>query len=139
MKTKAFSLIELLVVIALIGILSAMVFAFNSSAKARGRDTRRVADVNLIAQKVQDYYFQNQSYPADLAVLSPFAPPADPQGIWTYKYKALDQQPFRAFYVYTRLETGANGNATVGGDTYYCIGYNSTGGRICGEGVAWTP
>jgi prepilin-type N-terminal cleavage/methylation domain-containing protein len=51
-KSKGFTLIELLVVIAIIGILSSVVLASLNSARAKGRDSRRVSDLKQIANQV---------------------------------------------------------------------------------------
>src|SRR3989338_9061062 len=51
-KSKGFTLIELLVVIAIIGILSSVVLASLNSARAKGRDSRRVSDLKQVANSV---------------------------------------------------------------------------------------
>ena|SRR3989344_7554095 len=52
MRNKGFTLIELLVVIAIIGILSSVVLASLNSARAKGRDSRRVSDLKQVANSV---------------------------------------------------------------------------------------
>ena len=51
-KSRGFTLIELLVVIAIIGILSSVVLASLNSARAKGRDSRRVSDLKQMANQV---------------------------------------------------------------------------------------
>ena len=66
MKTsykKGFTLIELLVVIAIIGILSSIVLASLNSARKKGRDARRVADIKQIQLALELYYDANSNYP----------------------------------------------------------------------------
>jgi prepilin-type N-terminal cleavage/methylation domain-containing protein len=53
---RGFTLIELLVVIAIIGILSSVVLASMNTARAKGRDARRKADLEQLATAVQMYY-----------------------------------------------------------------------------------
>jgi prepilin-type N-terminal cleavage/methylation domain-containing protein len=55
-KTKGFTLIELLVVIAIIGILSSITVVSLNSARARGRDAKRIADVKQIQLALSLYY-----------------------------------------------------------------------------------
>ena len=51
-KKGGFTLIELLVVIAIIGLLSSIVFASLTTARARGRDARRVSDLTEMAKAI---------------------------------------------------------------------------------------
>lgn len=94
---KGFTLIELLVVIAIIGILSSVVLASLNSARKKGRDARRVADVKQIQLALELYYDANASYPAgtDLSGLAGTyiaTVPADPlnSGSNVYSYSATD-------------------------------------------------
>lgn len=68
--SKGFTLIELLVVIAIIGILSSVVVTSFRSAYARGRDTRRVAEITAITNALQLYYDKNSRYPVNLCALT---------------------------------------------------------------------
>lgn len=58
-----FTLVELLVVISIIGLLSSVVLASLSSARAKARDTRRISDMRQIGLALQLYYDANGSYP----------------------------------------------------------------------------
>ena len=63
-KRNGFTLIELLVVIAIIGILSAVILASMSGARAKGRDAKRVADLKQLQLALQLYYDANSKYPS---------------------------------------------------------------------------
>lgn len=71
-KNKGFTLIELLVVISLIGLLSSVVLASLSSAKAKARDAKRRIDLTQLAIANDAYYVSegNGSYVATTGYLS---------------------------------------------------------------------
>ena len=60
---KGFTLIELLVVIAIIGILSSVVLASLNSARKKGRDARRVSDIQQMQLALELYFDANRQYP----------------------------------------------------------------------------
>jgi prepilin-type N-terminal cleavage/methylation domain-containing protein len=85
-SNHGFTLIELLVVIAIIGILSSVVLASLNSARAKGRDARRISDLKQLQLALELYYDANGSeYPDTLApvVTAGFigSIPTDPQGV----------------------------------------------------------
>lgn len=61
---KGFTLIELLVVISIISLLASVVLASLNSARAKARDTRRIADLGQIRVAFEFYYDTNGSYPS---------------------------------------------------------------------------
>ncbi|MCK9352503.1 MAG: type II secretion system protein [Candidatus Paceibacterota bacterium] len=63
-KQKGFTLIELLVVIAIIAILSTVVMAGLNSARAKGRDAKRLSDVKSLQKALDLYYDTCGGYPA---------------------------------------------------------------------------
>ncbi|MBI5470309.1 prepilin-type N-terminal cleavage/methylation domain-containing protein [Candidatus Kaiserbacteria bacterium] len=69
MKTfkRGFTLIELLVVIAIIGILASIVLASLDSARVKGRDARRLADIDAIKKALALYQNDNNAYPVSVS------------------------------------------------------------------------
>ncbi|MCU0679874.1 MAG: type II secretion system GspH family protein [Planctomycetes bacterium] len=66
MKKKAFTLIELLVVIAIIAILATLSVLALQNARAKARDSKRVADVKQIMTALELYFNDASGYPATL-------------------------------------------------------------------------
>jgi len=64
-RQHGFTLIELLVVIAIIGILSSVVLTSLTSARAKGRDARRISDISQLRLALELYYDSQQSYPLE--------------------------------------------------------------------------
>ena len=62
-NNKGFTLIELLVVIAIIGILSTLAVLALNSARAKSRDSKRVADIKQIQASLELYYNDFNTYP----------------------------------------------------------------------------
>jgi prepilin-type N-terminal cleavage/methylation domain-containing protein len=63
MKRRAFTLVELLVVIAIIGLLSTVAVVSLGSARAKSRDTKRMADIRQINTAMLMYYNDNGALP----------------------------------------------------------------------------
>jgi len=62
-NSSGFTLIELLVVIAIIGILSSVVLASLNTARAKGRDAKRLAEIHSLQNAFELYYNDNGHYP----------------------------------------------------------------------------
>lgn len=77
-QSKGFTLIELLVVIAIIGILSSVVLASLSTARAKSRDARRVSDLGQIQLALELYFDANSSYPYNAGGLQSWTSAAVP-------------------------------------------------------------
>ncbi|MEN9338077.1 MAG: protein ral secretion pathway protein [Candidatus Parcubacteria bacterium] len=72
MNIKGFTLIELLVVIAIIGLLSTVIAGPVQSARKKGRDAKKIADLRAIRSALSQYAEDNAGvYPASLAALAP--------------------------------------------------------------------
>ena len=91
-----FTLIELLVVIAIIGILSSVVLASLNSARAKGRDTKRISDMKQLQLALELYYDSNAGYPVAISGTELTGPgyipaiPLDPTAATTpYEYAGV--------------------------------------------------
>lgn len=62
-KQNGFTLIELLIVIAIIGLLASVIIVSLNSARAKGRDARRKADLAELQKALEMYYMDNNSMP----------------------------------------------------------------------------
>jgi len=131
-QSRGFTLIELLVVVAIIGLLSSLVLASLSDAQLKGRDARRLSDVNEINHALELYYTDHGQYPpisfaytdsttcggggkwCDLeAALEPYMSelPHDPAGLQTtyrYYYDANSGDSYQTFGFRLRFEDAGN-------------------------------
>jgi prepilin-type N-terminal cleavage/methylation domain-containing protein len=102
MTKKGFTLIELMVVISIIGVLSSIVVASLSSAKANSRDAKRISDIKTIQVALALYYGDYLKYPITLSALEPnylAKVPKDPSNTangGAYFYAPLVSTPFAA-------------------------------------------
>ena len=62
---KGFTLVELLVVIAIIGLLSTIAVVSLGSARAKARDTKRIADMKQLSTALEQFYADQGGYPAN--------------------------------------------------------------------------
>jgi general secretion pathway protein G len=63
LKRKGFTLIELLVVIAIIGLLATLAVVALNNARAKSRDSKRVADIKQMQTALELYYSDQSGYP----------------------------------------------------------------------------
>ncbi|MES2215727.1 MAG: type II secretion system protein [Patescibacteria group bacterium] len=71
MRTRGFTLIELLVVISIIGMLSSVVLASLSSARASSRDSKRIQSLIQLRTALELYRSVNNGYPVTETTNSP--------------------------------------------------------------------
>ena len=128
MKTsykKGFTLIELLVVIAIIGILSSIVLASLNSARKKGRDARRVADVKQIQLALELYYDAHSNYPTSAQYAANLVSegfisvlPTDPLSLVSYAYEAIGSgTTCSSYHLGAKLETA--GHTALAADSDY--------------------
>ncbi len=63
MKQRGFTLIELLMVIAIIGMLASMMLVSLNQARLKGRDARRVSDMDAISKALELFVTDHGHYP----------------------------------------------------------------------------
>lgn len=87
--------IAIILGIAILGILSSVVLASLNSARMKGRDARRIADVKQLQLGLELYYDDKDAYPKTLTALAPEyidEIPTDPTGghLYAYSYCSTD-------------------------------------------------
>lgn len=130
----AFTLLELLVVIAIIGLISAIVVAILTQARADSRDSKRLADIKEIQKALELYYDEASGYPATLNELVPeylTASAQDPAGTPYY----YDQTSGGASYhIGANLEK-TNHDALLGDKDSVSDTINGADSADCGGGT----
>jgi type II secretory pathway pseudopilin PulG len=134
-------LIELLVVIAIIGLLASVVIASLSSARAKGRDARRVADLKAIQTANELYFDANGVYATSTANLTGAyiaSVPVDPLNQSGYLYSALDTDSdaatCEAYHVGAVLESVSGAQGVLANDADALPGTACTDGGTVFDG-----
>lgn len=81
-KQSGFTIVELIIAIVVIGILATLSIGIIPNSLAQGRDKERISDIDTIANKLEEYYTNNNGYPSSLTSLRRVDPETlmDPQG-----------------------------------------------------------
>jgi prepilin-type N-terminal cleavage/methylation domain-containing protein len=66
-RSKGFTLIELLIVVGIIGLLSTLAAVALSGARARSRDSKRIADITQVQKALELSYVQANGHPVTAA------------------------------------------------------------------------
>lgn len=115
-KERGFTLVELLVVISIIGVLATLVLLQLGTARARSRDTKRIADVSQIRTAAEEYFEDNSgSYPNAISdanlgkYLSGGKVPKDPlTGVaYSYAYHTGSSGKVDGYHIWAQLEQTA--------------------------------
>jgi prepilin-type N-terminal cleavage/methylation domain-containing protein len=129
---KGFTLVEFLVVISIIGILTTGVTVLLSSAKSKSRDSKRLSDMSILNQALEQYKLDEGVYPeaitpgealvgANQGIKYAIAVPTNPS-------PRTDGDCPDEDYTYVQDNNGASYHIT------FCIG-DSTGGLAAGNNV----
>ncbi|HYD90184.1 MAG TPA: prepilin-type N-terminal cleavage/methylation domain-containing protein [Flavobacterium sp.] len=139
-KNHGFTLVELLVVIAIIGLLASVVIVSVNSARAKARDSRRVADIKAVMGAIDLYRDANDgNAPAstgtiatDLAglVTSSYIAtiPTDPKNTGSYVYSYANTDGDDTYFLEFVTEQGSS----LGDSGAYCA---SSGGMVASTGT----
>ena len=125
---RGFTLIEILVVIAIVGLIGALAAVAVTSARAKQRDATRIAHVRQIQSALEDFFVQNNAYPAGNAVALGFtgAGCLDTDGFQAACDVAATNALMRA--VPATVPGGINGQSSCGGAANaYCYTQFSEG------------
>jgi type II secretion system protein G len=136
---SGFTLIELLVVVAIIGVLSSVVMASTSTARAKGRDATRLSDVRQMAIALELYNLTNGSYPASSGIcdyssgtgwddletlLSPYIKklPKDPSNKSTWGYCYSNNNALGPYIKFSTENSMPNIGNTIGNWKHWAYG-----------------
>jgi general secretion pathway protein G len=140
-EQKGFTLLELLIVIVIIGILALLIIPNITSAPKKARDTQRKTDLTAIRKGLEEYFVNNNAYPAgtdyagmnDLTAAStgPIMKtvPVDPKntGSLVYHYTPTGT-PATSYTLTACLENPGDNGANVTTDATNCA--SPAGGKI---------
>ena len=136
-QRKGFTLIELLVVVAIIALIATFAVVSLLSARARSRDTKRVADIRQMQTALALYFTDHGAYPETSAV-TPNSRIASASNVYMEQVPTPPQPsndgncPANVTaYTYTQQNSGASYTIT------YCLG-DKTGDLSAGAATA-TP
>jgi type II secretion system protein G len=136
--SKGFTLVELLVVIAIIGVLATLVLLQLGTARAKARDTKRIADVNQLRSAIELYYDDNGAqYPQTLTTtnlgkyIAQPAMPMDPitsvNYFFAYAPAGASNKSYQ-YHLWTELEQ-KNSSAMNGDSDIDSTGWTGVGGN----------
>ena len=114
-----FTLLELLIVIVIIGILALLIIPNITSAPKKARDTTRKTDITAIRKGLEEYFVNNNAYPAALTDLqSGSAPiirtlPVDPKNVDPYVYTYTPANTNTTYTLNACLENDQDNGANV--------------------------
>ena len=112
-SSKGFTLIELLVVVAIIGLLASVILASLSTARQKGRDARRIADMKELSTALELYY-SSQAAPGYPVSTSQANAAAALVGLVPAYMASLPDDPLGGSYHYVYK--------TTAGGSFYCLG-----------------
>src|SRR6478672_6231716 len=119
-KQGGFTLLELLIVIVIIGILALLIIPNITSAPKKARDTKRKTDITTLRKGLEEYFVNNNVYPAQLSDLTTgSAPivktlPTDPKNTGAFVYTYTPANTNSTYTLTACLENDAdNGDNTV--------------------------
>lgn len=141
--SNGFTLVELLATIAVLAILAAGLLAIvNPVAQTqKAKDAQRKSDLEQISRSLEQYYNDNNTYPASITFGSAWGSymakvPQDPMAGRTYVYKTVSNN--QIYYLYASLERGSSDSQVCTGGNY-CpnapTAANACGG-YCNYGIA---
>ena len=130
---KGLTILELMIVVSIIAILAVAGLVNYTSQIKKGNDAKRKKDLDQLRLVLEDYYNDNNRYPALLNCgdeLSPWLKniPCEPGGKKSYLYETNAGGSY--FRIYTRLENeedrtidqvGCSGGCGPGGDYNYGV------------------
>ena len=118
-REGGFTLLELLIVIVIIGILALLIIPNITSAPKKARDTKRKTDVTTLRKGLEEYFVNNNVYPAALTDLTTgSAPivktlPTDPKNVSPYVYTYTPANSNTTYTLNACLENDADTGANV--------------------------
>ena len=142
--SKGFTLLELLVVIVIIGLLTIIVIASVNSARAKGRDTKKITEFKSMQNALQIYFSTNGYYPQSCTTVAggctslvPSLISKVPDGIDYTGLDTISTGKCRAYHMGVTLETNNKVLSTDKDMTSNATGLAASGySNLCGNTFA---